>query len=369
MIEAFRVIVPTLNRVAHGTIWPAGDNPPTGIVLFDRTVVRPRAIQPLYRELAMYVQAAGMPALLVEPRIGADVTAHACDVLAAVTFMQSRGARRVILISTVDEGPEMVADVAGETLAGLVALMRRRYDSTAELTEATTALIATVRAVAGGVVGVAILSAPPPPQFATSSRSPTLALTRTPIQTWRDRETAGRETPAEAALSSLSELHLRLPGGGSGYGDAGTISQLYGWALHLHQRRGMDYADARARRTHPAASSPAEAETAETDVMPLRQLERDWEVITSALAARAPERASLARAAEGQRRERAETIVRGARYAWQHLDTQARQDWLHCCARIFGTAGSITHQAALNAAAIREHQTSDLAVAPTATIG
>ena len=320
MAEALPVIVPTLTRAARGSFRPARD-PDTAVVLLDRTQRQPRAIQSLFQELALYVQAAGVGALHFEAERDADVTTYACDVLAAVSFVRSLGVRHAILISAVDEGLRPLAqDIAGETLAGLAGLMRRRYASAVELADATASLIATMRAVAEAVVGVATLSALPAVPSGTARRTDTRTDPWTPgapMRTPRDGAGGAEITTAtEARLPA--ELHVRLLSGDSGPAVVALISQLYGWVLRLqragiggYHASGMDLTDAPALRPRSTWSA---------------KLESDWHAITHALATRAPERAAQARAAESRRGALEESIVRGAGYAWQYLDDQARHE-------------------------------------------
>lgn len=348
MAEALPVIVPTLTRAARGTLRPARE-PDTAVVLFDRTQRQPRAIQSLFQELALYVQASGVAALHFEAERDADVTTHACDVLASVSFVQSLGVRHAILVSAVDEGLPLAAqDIARETLAGLADLMRRRYASAVELAEATSSLIATVRAVAEAVTGVATISALPIAQPGAPRRpdaqTPGVALMRT------GRDTGdGADTTGAAEARTTAELHLRLPSGDSSPAVVALISQLYSWVRRLqragaddgHHTAGMDLTDTSAPHVFSTAWPLPKA-----NVVWSARLESDWQAITHALAARAPERAAQARAAERTRGALEESIVRGAGHAWQYLDGQARHEWLDCCARVFGESALRAHEAA-----------------------
>lgn len=348
MAEALPVIVPTLIRAARGTFRPARD-PGAAIVLFDRTQRQSRAIQPLFQELALYMQAAGVATLHFEAARDAEVTSHACDVLAAVSFVRSFGVRHAILISAVDERlPLATQDVARETLTGFADLMRRRSTSAVELAEATASLIATARAVADTVTGVATLTALPIEPRGTVRRLDAKALGITPLHTPRDASDG-----AESA-STAAELHLRLPSGDSSAAVVALISQLYSWVLRL-QRAGasgsnlMDTTDTPTPHDLPAAEWPVRR----SDAAWSARLERDWQAITHSFAARAPERAALARAAEHRRDALEESIVRGARHAWQYLDSQARHEWLDCCAHVFGESVLRAHEAAQDFAASR----------------
>jgi hypothetical protein len=348
MAEALPVIVPTLTRAARGTFRPARD-PDTAVVLFDRTQRQPRAIQSLFQELALYVQASGVAVLHFEAERDADVTTHACDVLAAVSFVQSLGVRHAILVSAVDEGLPLAAqDIACETLAGLADLMRRRYASAVELAEATTSLIATVRAVAEAVVGVATLSALPGAPFGTARRLDAQTLGIVPLRTPRDTGD-GAETIGAAQARTAAELHLRLPSGDSSPAVVALISQLYSWVLRLQPAGAggldlMDTTDVLAPQAIPAAE--AAEQPARSAAVWSARLESDWQAITDTLAGRAPERAARARSAERRRDALDESIVRGAGYAWQYLDSQARHEWLDCCARVFGESALRAHETA-----------------------
>jgi hypothetical protein len=351
MAEALPVIVPTLTRAARGTFRPARE-PDTAVVLFDRTQRQPRAIQSLFQELALYVQASGVAALHFEAERAADVTTHACDVLAAVSFVQSLGVRHAILVSAVDEGlPPAAQDIARETLAGLAGLMRRRHTSAAELTKATTSLIATVRAVAEAVVGVATLSALPDAPSGRARLPDTWTPTRAPMRASSDAGD-GAQITAATATRTTAELHLRLLSGDSSSAVVTLISQLYNWVRRLqHAGAGDD---------HHTSSADLRDMTRMRDVPARRldstwsaRLERDWRAITHEFAARAPERAAQARAAEGRRDALEESILRGAGHAWQYLDDQARHEWLDCCARVFGESVLRAHAAAQDLVASR----------------
>jgi hypothetical protein len=337
-------------------------------VLLDYTAGPAPAVQRVYAELALYVQAAGITVLRLTYPWAESRQSHAEHVLAAVNLLRSAGIERATLITATTSQPASMSQTTTLTLEGFLEALTSRSTTMGEFASGLGELLDAICATLETVVGTATVLVTPP----------AAAARRTPARTRARRTDRGRrdETASEAPTSGTAQLVMAVPGAAAGdRSTLGTLARLYTWTTNLLRDAEPAPSSQASKTLNGTPSSTAAGEgpratgerqcqalaSAVTEMLTIARmglrattlpgprttwqqrlswLDEQWVRVLVALEGRAPERAAQIHAltALGDRSGAAHepsAALRDARLVWSYLDTQARKDWLGVCAQVF----------------------------------
>ena len=337
MLDAFQVVVPTLDRRLPGVLRPV-EGPRAGVLLLDGTGALAPLVSRLYAELELYFQSMDLVTLRLSIAPGAKMNRRVSGVLGGVSLLRSMGAEHVLLITSAFDPIATREEVSAGTLDSMVDLATQGH-ALPEIIRIVRDLTTTIRDVADSVIGVATLLARPTPTLAPMSRPPVL-LRKRASETAEEtaEETADGAAPAASPPALLLSLPSEDDGRSAQAATAQLVTQLYSWSLALtHPERETHIS----RTLLPATSAAPAAQVRANWSSRRRWMDQQWDELLAQLVARAPESAARAREIGRRRSEHQGDgwSQRASRDAWEHLDGEARSVWLQVCSRVFSYAG------------------------------
>lgn len=357
MFETLPVVIPTLRDVARGTLRPptpanahdAGPRTPTAAILLDAAAPDAAAVRTLYEELELYLQAASIATLRLHRRQRSSL-AQMLDILAAVTLLRSQGYQRVILIVAAEGVIPRWERSRGETLAGMLAIVRRHHSGSAvELIGAIEDLVTSIRTVADSVIGVATILVRTP--GLTSTRAAKIEAASRPNRPGSRRSLvraraisprAVSPPPSSSSSSSSSSSPTGSPEAlaisfGAGESAVDAVAQLYLWCRALANQTPCPSPAPAPRMVEHSTLARLQASSAEFHSA-LRWLDEQWSALVGDLARQTPQSATRILATAARRSRPAANQAHASltsRAAWRYLDTSTRLRWLSMCQRAF----------------------------------